>query len=400
MQRLRVTDGSPTIEQQPRFAVLALGFRPFFLLAALGAIALVTAWTLLWHRGLVPEAYYGRIGWHSHEMLFGYAVAVVAGFLLTAVRNWTGIETPVGAPLGGLALLWLAARVLPWFPDTPPLLIAAADLAFLPLLALGLARPLWEGRNKVNRVFLPLLLAMTGANALIHSDALGLTVNLAGTGSYLMLDLLLILVLLVAGRVMPFFTERAVPGAKAVIRPWVERLTFVLALALAGARLGAAAAPVVSALAFGLALVQAARIAGWYHRGIWGIPILWVLYTALGWLVLGLGLEAAAGWGLAAPNLALHALTVGSIGTLTLGMMARVTLGHTGREMCAAPAVTAAFVLVNLAAAARVLGPMVWPRVYPGWVLISGICWILAFTLFVFIHGPMLVRPRVDGRPG
>ena len=400
MPQIKIADAEGDVQKRSRVPVLALGFRPFFLLAGLGAVTLILAWTLLWHQGLAPEAYYSRVGWHSHEMLFGYAVAVVAGFLLTAVRNWTGIDTPVGAPLAGLALIWIAARVMPWLPGAPPVLITAVDLAFLPLLALSLVRSLWGGRNKVNRVFLPLLLGMTLANALVHAEALGLAAGLSSRGNYLMLDLLLLLVLLVAGRVMPFFTERAVPGARAAVRPWVERATFILVLAMVGTRLAGAPAAWVGALALALGLVQTLRLAGWHQSGVWKIPMLWVLYTALGWLVLGLFLEAAAGWGLAAPNLALHALTVGAIGTLTLGMMARVTLGHTGRAMETAPAVTLAFVLINVAALARVFGPMLWLRVYPGWVLISGALWVTAFALFLYVHAPMLLRPRVDGRPG
>ena len=400
MPQIRIADAEGDVRKRSRVPVLALGFRPFFLLAGLGAVTLILTWTLLWHRGLAPEAYYSRVGWHSHEMLFGYAVAVVAGFLLTAVRNWTGIDTPVGTPLAALASVWIAARLLPWLPGVPSVLIAAVDLAFLPLLALALVRSLWGGRNKINRVFLPLLLAMTLANALVHAEALGLAAGLSTRGNYLMLDLLLLLVLLVAGRVMPFFTERAVPGARPAVRPWVERATFILVLAMAATRLAGASAAWVGTLALALGLVQALRLAGWHYTGVWRIPMLWVLYTALGWLILGLFLEATAGWGLAAPNLALHALTVGAIGTLTLGMMARVTLGHTGRTMETAPAVTLAFVLINVAALARVFGPMLWLRVYPGWVLISGALWVTAFALFLYVHAPMLLRPRVDGRPG
>ena len=400
MPQIKIVDAEGDVQKRSRVPVLALGFRPFFLLAGLGAVTLILTWTLLWHRGLAPEAYYSRVGWHSHEMLFGYAVAVVAGFLLTAVRNWTGIDTPVGTPLAALASVWIAARLLPWLPGVPSVLIAAVDLAFLPLLALALVRSLWGGRNKINRVFLPLLLAMTLANALVHAEALGLAAGLSTRGNYLMLDLLLLLVLLVAGRVMPFFTERAVPGARPAVRPWVERATFILVLAMAATRLAGASAAWVGTLALALGLVQALRLAGWHYTGVWRIPMLWVLYTALGWLILGLFLEATAGWGLAAPNLALHALTVGAIGTLPLGMMARVPLGPPGRTMETAPAVTLAFVLINVAALARVFGPMLWLRVYPGWVLISGALWVTAFALFLYVHAPMLLRPRVDGRPG
>lgn len=400
LQPFHIAGSEPEPIRQSPVPWLALGFRPFFLLAGLAAISLVLIWTLMWHRGLAPEVYYGRIGWHGHEMLFGYAAAVVAGFLLTAVRNWTTIDTPVGLPLGVLALVWLGGRLLPWFPALPPLLIAVTDLAFLPLLALGLARPLWRGSNQTNRWFLPLLLAMMMANVLVHVEALGLGAHLAQAGTYLMLDLLILLVLWIAGRVMPFFTERAVAGSRPRVRPWVERSTFILVLGLATARLLGAPSALVGSLALLLALVQGVRLWGWHQHAVWANPILWVLYTALGWLVIGLAQEGLAAWGIGPPNLALHALTIGAIGTLTLGMMARVTLGHTGRTMRTTPAMTVGFVLLNLAAAARVYGPMAWPSVYPGWIVIAGLLWVVAFGLFLYIHGPMLLRPRVDGRPG
>ena len=186
-------------------AILALGFRPFFLLAGLGAVVLVALWMLAW-MGHLPSAgaYYGTVGWHGHEMLFGYAGAVIAGFLLTAVRNWTGIDTPAGAPLAGLSLLWIAGRASPFLP-VPGAVTAALDLAFLPLVAIALYRPLMAGKNRLNRLFLPLLGAMAAANAMVHAEALGLASGSAARGILAMLDLVLLLVLIVTGRVEGIF---------------------------------------------------------------------------------------------------------------------------------------------------------------------------------------------------
>jgi uncharacterized protein involved in response to NO len=200
----------------------ALGFRPFFLLAGLSSVLLIAAWLALGVDRLPLPAHYDPIGWHAHEMLFGYTAAVIAGFLLTAVRNWTGIETARGAPLAALAALWLAGRLLPWLPGIPGALVAAVDVAFLPALAATLFGPLRGGSNRMNLVLLPILLGMAVANGLVHAQALGYSLTGRALGTTLMLDLVLGLVLLVTGRVMPFFTEMGLAGARPTVRRPVE----------------------------------------------------------------------------------------------------------------------------------------------------------------------------------
>jgi uncharacterized protein involved in response to NO len=309
--------------------------------------------------------------------------------------------------LGALALLWLAARIAPFLP-LPDLLIAFVNLAFFPLLAASLARPLWQGKNRANRIFLPLLAAMAVASLLVHLQALGATAGTASKGNRLMLDLVLLTMLLVAGRIMPFFTERGVPGARARVRRSVEVLTFTLAPALLLAHLlgylpwslGAGARLVGAVLAAALTLVQAARYLGWHDRRVWRNPMLAVLYAGYLWLILGLALDALGGLGLLAPFPALHALTAGAFGVFTLGMMTRVTLGHTGREIGASGWTSAAFVAINAAALARVLPPLLAPAAYGAWLAVSGVLWMLAFAIYLGVYGPMLLRPRVDGRPG
>jgi uncharacterized protein involved in response to NO len=383
----------------------ALGFRPFFLGAGVAAVVTVGLWLAVLAGYLAAPGYYPGTAWHAHEMLFGYVGAVIAGFLLTAVRNWTGIPTPTGRRLAGLFGVWAAARIAPFLP-VPEAAVAALDLAFLPLLALGLARPLWRGDNQANRVFLALLAAMTLAALLVHLEALGFTAGTARAGDRLMLDLAVMTLLIVAGRVMPFFTERGVPGAKARVRRPVEVLTFTLAPVMALAHLLAhapgpeVAAALGAAAAAGLALVQAVRFLGWQDPRAWANPMLAVLYAGYLWLIAGLALDALAGLGLIAPFPALHALTAGAFGVFTLGMMARVTLGHTGRQVATSPATSVAFVLVNAAALARVVPPLVAPASYGTWLALSGTLWMLAFTVFLWVYGPMLMRPRIDGRPG
>lgn len=382
-----------------RTSLLALGFRPFFLAAGGSAALLMGIWLAMLNGWLPAVHYYGATNWHAHEMLFGYAAAVIAGFLLTAVRNWTGLDTLTGPGLGALALVWLAARIAPFLP-VPGVVVALLDLAFFPALAASLFRPLWGGANRVNRYFLALMAAMWLATLLVHLQALGMTVGTAGRGDRLMLDMVLLTLLLVAGRIMPFFTERGLRGARPVTRPAVEKLTFVLAPLAATANLISPWSIASGGLTLALAIVQAVRLAGWHDQRAWGEPILAVLYAGYSWLVVGLALDGLAGFGLLPPFSSLHALTTGAVGVFTLGMMARVTLGHTGREMRAEPLTKLAFVLVNLAALSRVLAPLLMPAAYTGWLYASGLLWTLAFILFLWVHAPMLIAPRADGRPG
>lgn len=380
-------------------SVLALGFRPFFLAA--GAWALLSM--LLWIaqlRGLISgSAYLAGTAWHAHEVLFGYAGAVIAGFLLTATRNWTGMQTLAGTGLGALAGLWLAARVSPLLPVPGPL-TAALDLAFFPALAAALYRPLWQGQNKANRIFLALLGGMSVAALLVHLQALGLTIGTGTAGSRLMLDLIMLTLLIVSGRIMPFFTRSAIQGSTPVNRGWIETATFTLAGVATALNSFVPWSPYSGTVFLLLAAVQTIRFAGWHHPGVWKDPMLAVLYAGYLWIIAGLALDGLAGLGLFTPYPALHALTVGGIGVFTLGMMARVTLGHTGRAMRASRLTVAAFALINAAALVRVLMPLVAPGRYAVWLDLSGGLWMFAFGCFLWVYGPMLVRPRADGRPG
>jgi uncharacterized protein involved in response to NO len=398
---------SPVPLVRPQLALFALGFRPFFLAAGVLAATAVPLWLAVLG-GLVPAMpALGGAAWHAETMLFGYGSAVVAGFLLTAVRNWTGMATASGVELAALLALWLAGRIAPWLPLPGSLagalagaLPAVLDVAFPLALALSLRAPLWSGPNRANRVFLALLGGMAAASLLFRLGALGALPGGALAGERLMLGLLVATLLVVAGRIMPFFTRSAIAGAAPRVRPWVERLTVGLAAAWIAVDLATGAGPLAGALALALALVQAIRLWGWHHRGAWAIPILAVLYLGYSWLILGLGLAGLAGLGVLAPFPSLHALTVGALGVFTLGMMSRVTLGHTGRPMGAAPLMRAAFVAINLAALTRVFGPLLWPSAYWTWLICSGLLWTLAFVAFLWVHGPMLVAPRADGHPG
>lgn len=380
--------------------VFALGFRPFFLAAGVAAVLAVAVWLAILD-GLWPQPrHLAGVTWHAHEMLFGYLAAVFAGFLLTAVRNWTGMPTPTGLQLATLVGLWLAGRLAPWLGLPPPWLIAALDLAFIPALALALWRPLWHGPNPTNRAFLLVFAGMTLANVLVHLDAFGLFPGGATRGHRLMLDLSVLALLLVSGRVMPFFIRSVIADAQPRVFPLLERLTLGVAGAVLVLDLVQPFGRLAGGLAIVLGLLQLGRLVGWHHRRIWTTPMLTVLQAGLLWLALGLVLDGLPAFTSLPPRGALHALTVGAIGVVTLGMMARVGLGHTGRPMEASPLTLVAFVLINLAAGLRGLGPLLAPGGYHAWLTAGGLCWMLAFALFLWVYAPILLRPRADGQPG
>jgi uncharacterized protein involved in response to NO len=351
--------------------------------------------------GFAFDTYYGQIGWHSHEMIFGYATAVIAGFLLTAVRNWTDRPTPSGGPLGCMAALCLLARILPFFSHIfPGWLIAFVDLAFLPVVAVAIGVPLVRGAEKRNVIFLPLLAAFWAAGFLVHAELLEVAPNLARKGTILGLNLVVLLIVIMGGRVIPFFTERALSGAVMKRWPMIEWLSplsvilFLLAELFFPDSLLSAGFAALAACANGI------RFAGWYTPRYWRVPLLWVLHLGYGWIVMGFLLKFAAVLGVVPHQFTIHAFTVGGIGVLTLGMMARVTLGHTGRPLKVGSAMIAAFVLVNLAALTRGLLPILHPRWFSQLIIASGALWVAAYFIFVVIYVPMLIQPRIDSRPG
>jgi len=380
--------------------IFALGFRPFFLLAGWLAILLMAFWVPVFVGGVASDIYYAQIDWHSHEMIFGYTVAVIAGFLLTAVRNWANTPTPSGLPLAGMSALWLVARILPILVAIfPRWLIAAADLAFLPTFAIGIAVPLLKNNEKQNLIFLPLLAVLWSADLLVHADVLGLAPNLARKGVFLGLDVIILVIVIMGGRVIPFFTERAL---SVVLKRWriVEWLSPVSVILFLVAELFRPDSVTSASLAALAACANGARLAGWYTPRYWRVPLLWVLHLGYGWIVVGFYLKAGTALGLVPPQFTIHAFTVGGIGVLTLGMMARVSLGHTGRPLKVGAAMTSAFVLINLAAVGRGLLPPFFPQFFSQLIVASGVFWIAAFTIFIIVYTPILIQPRVDGRPG
>jgi uncharacterized protein involved in response to NO len=389
---------SSTIFDYPLFA---LGFRAFFGLAGLSALILIVLWNAIFKGELTLSNYFTNTYWHAHEMLLGYSVAVIAGFLLTAVRNWTGRPTLTGDQLAGLCLLWLYGRIVPFYAGLlPDALIALIDFSFLPVLAYQISKPIMQVRQYRNLIFIGLLLLLALGNGLIHAEILGIQENSAWPGIQVVVATIIIMILVIAGRVFPFFTERGLPGARVVRNPIMDGLSIAAAALVFGLQLFNISGIVLALAAVLAVAVNIIRVAGWYVQRIWYVPLLWVLYIGYGWVILGFGLTAFSAYELVAPTLALHAFTVGGIGVLTLGMMARVSLGHTGRALRASNAMAIGFVLINVAALFRVLLPIALPDWYGVLVYVSTLSWLATFSLFVFVYAPILTTARIDGQEG
>jgi uncharacterized protein involved in response to NO len=386
------------VTQAPKTSALwNLGFRPFYLLAGVFSLASIALWAAQF-AGWLGHALFPDALWHAHEMIFGYAFAVIVGFLFTAACNWTGQPTPSGAALAGIAALWCAGRV---FALTPwPLVAAVADAAFAIAAAAGIAKPLYASANRRNYFFVALLLAFGAANVAFYLAAQGVIDFSPRRGLQVGLDLVLLVIAVMGGRVIPMFTANAVQGSTPERRKSIETLALASVLALIAADLLGVAAGIIAAIAAIAAIAHAARLALWKPWVTVRRPILWILHASYAWLIVHFALRALAVVDVVSETFATHAFTVGTIGGLTLGMMTRTARGHTGRPLTASRTETAAYALVQLAAVVRVFMPLAVPSLYVASIVASGLLWAAAFLLFTVKFWPILVQPRIDGRAG
>ncbi|MGE5203936.1 MAG: NnrS family protein [Acidobacteriota bacterium] len=391
----------PRYRPQTRLIVLSAGFRPFFLLGSLWAAVAIPLWLIAFEgRSQIPTAF-SAVVWHVHEMTYGYGAAVVAGFLLTAIPNWTGRFPLQGGGLGALVLLWIIGRLavlLSSILGTVP--TAVLDLAF-PVAFLGVvAREIVTGRNWRNMPMVGALALLLLGNLLVHLEAVGVS-QTAEVGNRLGVATLLMLISFVGGRIVPSFTrnwlakmrpEIAAPASFDLIDRGVLAVT---AVALAIWVLAPEAAPAPWAeLAAGLAL--SARLARWRGGATLREPLLWIMHIGYAWLSLGFLLLAFSGFEPLMPQTAaLHALTAGAIGTMTLAVMTRASLGHTGRSLVAGPGTTTIYMLVTLAVVLRLLAPLTDAR-YVLMLSLAAVAWSGAFGLFGLLYGRVLMRPRVS----
>ena len=364
---------------------LAAGFRPFFLLAAVWAAIGVPLWLASYAHGYAWGGPLPEIYWHGHEMVFGYGLAAVAGFLLTAIPNWTGRLPVSGAPLGALAGLWLAGRIAGFTPA------AWLDLAFPLALIAVVARELIAGRNWRNLPMLLALGALFAADLLVHlgSPALGIRLGLG---------VLLALIALIGGRIVPSFTRNWLAKLRPEVPAPAPMSRFDLAclfatLAGLAAWVFADGSRLSSILEAAGGAAAALRLARWRGLSVAREPLLLVLHAGYGWLAFGLllsGLNGLFEW--LPPSAPLHALSVGAVGTMTLAVMTRASLGHSGRPLAIGAGTVAIYVLVSLAALLRMLSPLSAHALLV--TSLAGLAWVGAFALFAVLYGPLLLGTK------
>ena len=396
MKSLHTID-EPEVLHSRRFALWELGFRPFYLAASAFAAVSIALW-MLQVSGLLGSPYLAGPVWHAHEMLFGFALAVIVGFLFTAGRNWANQPTPTGGLLMALVLLWLAGRVLVLTPFG--WLATAANVAFPWAAAACLARPFLKARNRRNYFFVGLLALMGVASGFVHLTQLGVVEAPAWAGLQLGLDVVLFIVTVMAGRVVPMFTNNGVPGAGAARHAAVEDFALGSVLALLAIDLLGFGGGVLLLVAGIACAAHAVRWALWRPWKTARAPLVWVLHVAYCWIPVHLGLRVLAELGLVTPSVAAHALTVGAIGGLIIGMMTRTSRGHTARPLVADRFDVACYLLVLLAALTRVVVPVVWPDTMVESLQVSAVLWSAGFGLYAVRYWPFLTRARLDGKPG
>ena len=381
--------------------LLALGFRPFYTLAALFAVFAVALWLV----SFTGVAQFGGqlqgVLWHSHEMVFGFIPAVIAGFLFTAVRNWTGLPTPTRWTLGSIVLVWFVARML--LLTGPFGLGVLLDVLFLPLVTVGVAIPIFRSANKRNYKVVAIVVAMAVLHFVYHLAAGGeVPAWLSRASLFAVIDITAILFAVVGGRVIPAFTRNAVPGSDPVNVKWVEVIAFgsLVLLAMTSLLSGALVLPawLPISLAFIAAASHALRLAHWQPGLTRDNPLLWMMPVAYSWLPVALILRGLSGLGTVFPGSWIHALAAGALTSLMVAMMMRSTLGHTGRKLVASRADVIVFLLLQIAVILRVLAGVVAD--HRTMTIIAGIIWMLAFAGFLLRYAPMLLKARVDGKPG
>jgi uncharacterized protein involved in response to NO len=382
-------------------AILAYGFRPFFLLAGMHAALAIPVWISSLHGHYLPGPPLSAHSWHAHEMIFGFVAAAMAGFILTAVPSWTGRRGFAGAPLIGLTLLWLAGRVVMTFPlGISALAIAAIDLIFLPALAFTILPSLLRSGNRRNFAFIGVLTALFAANLHFHFNG-----AVAIDSLRFAINVVLILLVIVGGRLLPPFTSSGLKQRGTEIRirryPLLDRTVLIVVITVLIVDLiapGATVAAVTPAIA---ALLLSLQLARWQGQRTLRDPMLWILHVGYAWLPVALALKAAWLFGVPISGTSwLHAITTGAFSTMILAVMSRAALGHTGRALVAPRRMVVAYILLTGAALTRVFGPILYADAWSLWMAVAALLWSLSFTLYVIVYAPILCSPRADGRAG
>jgi uncharacterized protein involved in response to NO len=397
-----------TIEEPARAArepaLFANAFRPLFLASAGWAIVGIALWLAMLFGYIELPSRFDPLTWHIHEMLFGFVMAAVGGFLMTAIPNWTGRLPVKGRRLALLAALWLLGRIACMVSAALPAWLAiATDLSFPVALLAVAAREIVAGANWRNLPMTAPLTVFIAADLLMHLQSLGVDLP-DGLGWRLGLAAPILLIVVIGGRIIPSFTRNWLVkrGSTRLPAPHGPVDKAAIGVLLAGFILWAVLpdSPIAGAILLVAAVLHAWRLARWAGERTLAEPLLFILHVGYGWVALGtglLGLSILVG-GVPVDS-AIHALTAGAIAIMILAMMPRVSLGHTGRELTASRATRALYLLIGAAAIMRVVAPWI-PAAMMQLVALSGICWVAAFALFVMVYAPMLMAPRPARGPG
>lgn len=385
--------------------LLAYSFRPFFLLTGLYGALVIAGWIAVLLGGLPLPVGWSPVHWHSHEMLFGMVSAAISGFLLTAMCNWTGATPLRNGGLLALVLLWLAGRIAMWTAGWLPAGMAAViDLLFLPVLGIYALRVLIRHNNRRNLVLGAILLLLTLANLLMHAGFLQRNLQWLQWGENMAFNLITLMMAVIAGRITPAFSAnwlraKGGPAERILISPPLDRAVLIATALLVPADFVSGLPAVTGTLALAVAAMHAVRLGLWRGWLVAGEPLLWILHVAYLWIVLALILKGLGAFELVPPSVWQHALGVGGIGTLIIGVMTRVGLGHTGRPLRLPPLVIGLYGAILLAAVIRILTALQWFDYRLG-LMLAATGWIIAFAGFSVLYWPILSRPRPDGRPG
>jgi len=387
-------------------AVFQLGFRIFFLSGTLFSVIALLLWGNIFFHGMNVTPIGGSYWWHGHEMVFGFSTAIIAGFLLTAVQTWTGIPSVKGKTLSALFILWLAARLLLLFPgDISLWIISIVDLAFLPFVAIALGYPIFRIKQWRNMIFIPILLLLSVENFMAHRGVWLEQPDVSQNAIWSAVITVVLLISLMGGRVIPFFTARATGSEQPAPILWMELLANIPLLLILLFYLfnkpESVSLSAISGIAYFAAVFQFIRLVRWQFWLCFKEPLLWslhftYLFIPLGLVMLGMhysGMEITA-------SHALHSFTVGTVGGLILAMISRVSLGHTGRKLETRRGMGVAFFMMILAGLIRsplgafeILSPVVS-------LGLAFLFFITAYCIYLWHYFPILTRRRIDGRPG
>jgi uncharacterized protein involved in response to NO len=380
---------------------MSYAFRPFFLLNGLFAIAVISVWLMALHGTGLASLPVTMLYWHGHEMVVGFGMAAMAGFVLTAVATWTDRPPVRGKLLGILVFSWLLGRLIMMAAmQLPYSLVASVDTIFPFLLTFLVGREVAGGRSRRNYPIVGIALVLAVLNLMYHLGAMRILPGMDRLALYFMIHLVLLMITVIAGRIIPNFTANwlRAQGHERLPEnhPLTDGITVVATLATGVSVSLTPFGPVTGIVAMVAALSHVVRLARWRGLATTSEPLLFVLHVAYLWLPVGYALTALAAFGLVFPaTAALHALTMGAIGNMILAVTSRVALAHTGRSLHAPRLIVISYAILNAAVVARILGPLS-SGLYVEMIDLSALGWMVTFAIFTGVYWPVLTRPRVD----